>query len=64
MSTLTPHGPRLLWKPALIWLNAVSDAIVAIAFFATAFVLGYYVAAKSCSLAYSRALRSSPQSLE
>jgi signal transduction histidine kinase/CheY-like chemotaxis protein len=43
MSTLTPHGTCLLWKPELIWLNAVSDAMVAGAFFATAFVLGFFV---------------------
>jgi signal transduction histidine kinase len=43
MSTLTPHGACLEWKPELIWLNAVSDAMVAIAFFTTAFVLGFYV---------------------
>ena len=43
MSTLTPHGACLLWKPELIWLNAVSDAILAGAFFATAFVLGLFV---------------------
>src|SRR6266700_2784677 len=43
MSTLTPHGACLLWKPDLIWLNAISDAMVAIAFFTTAFVLGFYV---------------------
>jgi signal transduction histidine kinase/CheY-like chemotaxis protein len=43
MSTLTPHGACLLWKPELIWLNAVSDAMVACAFFATAFVLGFFV---------------------
>ena len=43
MSTLTPHGACLLWKPELIWLNAVSDAMVAVAFFATAFVLGLFV---------------------
>jgi len=43
MSTLTPHGACLLWKPELIWLNAVSDAMVAGAFFATAFVLGFFV---------------------
>src|SRR6266700_6431179 len=39
MSTLTPHGACLLWEPGLIWLNAISDALVAAAFFATAFVL-------------------------
>jgi len=43
MSTLIPHGACLLWKPELIWLNAVSDAMLAGAFFATAFVLGFFV---------------------
>jgi signal transduction histidine kinase len=43
MSTPLPHGACLLWKPELLWLNAVSDAMVAVAFFTTAFVLGYYV---------------------
>src|SRR6266436_3007881 len=43
MSMLIPHGACLLWKPELIWLNAVSDAMVAGAFFTTAFVLGFFV---------------------
>jgi signal transduction histidine kinase/CheY-like chemotaxis protein len=43
MSMLLPHGACLLWKPELIWLNAVSDALIAGAFFTTAFVLGSYV---------------------
>ncbi|MGY3619376.1 ATP-binding protein [Bradyrhizobium sp. USDA 10063] len=43
MSTLTPHGACLLWKLELIWLNAVSDAMLAGAFFTTAFVLGFFV---------------------
>ncbi len=43
MSTLTPHGACLLWKPELIWLNAVSDAMLACAFFAIAFVLAVFV---------------------
>jgi hypothetical protein len=43
MSMLTPHGVCLSWQPELIWLNAVSDAMVAVAFFATACVLGFYV---------------------
>src|ERR1700719_429838 len=43
MSTLVPRGTCLEWKPELIWLNAVSDAMVAVAFFTTAFVLGFYV---------------------
>src|SRR5450631_1407383 len=43
MSMLNPHGVCLLWQPELIWPNAISDAMTAIAFFATAFVLGFYV---------------------
>jgi len=42
MSTLSPHGACLLWEPELIWLNAISDAMVAGAFFATAFVLAFF----------------------
>jgi signal transduction histidine kinase/CheY-like chemotaxis protein len=43
MSTLIPHGACLLWKPELIWINAVSDTLIAGALFTTAFVLGFYV---------------------
>ena len=43
MSTLSPHGACLLWQPELIWLNAASDALVAIALFTTGFVLASYV---------------------
>jgi signal transduction histidine kinase len=32
-----------MWRPDLIWLNVVSDAAVAAAFFATALLLGYFV---------------------
>ncbi len=42
MSTLVPHGACLLWKPELIWLNAISDAMVAGALFTTAFVLAFF----------------------
>jgi len=43
MSTLIAHGACLLWKPELIWLNAISDALVAIALFTTGFVLASFV---------------------
>jgi len=43
MSKLIPHGACLQWTPELIWLNAVSDAMIAGAFFTTAFVLGFFV---------------------
>jgi signal transduction histidine kinase len=39
MSMLSPHGACLLWQPELIWLNAISDTVIAGAFFAAAFVL-------------------------
>jgi signal transduction histidine kinase/CheY-like chemotaxis protein len=42
MSTLVPHGACLLWKPELIWLNAISDALLAGAFFVTAFALALF----------------------
>jgi signal transduction histidine kinase/CheY-like chemotaxis protein len=42
MSTLIPHGASLLWKPELIWLNAISDTLIGGAFFAIAFVLGFF----------------------
>jgi signal transduction histidine kinase/CheY-like chemotaxis protein len=42
MSMLIPHGACLLWKPELIWLNAISDAMVACALFTTAFVLAFF----------------------
>ena len=43
MSTLTPHGACLLWKPELIWLNAISDSLIGAAFFATALFLALLV---------------------
>jgi signal transduction histidine kinase len=43
MSTLAPHGACLLWEPALIWLNAVSDTLIAGAFFAAAVVLALFL---------------------
>jgi signal transduction histidine kinase len=43
MSTLTPHGASLLWKPELIWLNAISDTLIACAFFAAAVVLALFL---------------------
>ncbi len=32
-SGLSPHGYCLLWEPGLIWLYAVSDTIIALAYF-------------------------------
>ena len=43
MSTLTPHGACLLWQPELVWLNAISDSLIASGFFATAFFVMFSV---------------------
>ena len=32
-SGLTPHGFCLLWEPGLLWMHAVSDAAIAVAYF-------------------------------
>ena len=37
MSMFTAHGACMLWKPELIWLNAISDILLAGSYFATAF---------------------------
>ncbi|MDB9524877.1 PAS domain S-box protein [Oscillatoria sp. CS-180] len=38
-----PHGHCYLWKPSLVSLHAVSDGIIAIAYFVIAFTLLYFV---------------------
>jgi signal transduction histidine kinase len=43
MSMLTPHGACLEWQPVLVWINAVSDALIGAGFFATALFLGLLV---------------------
>jgi signal transduction histidine kinase len=42
MSTLAPHGACLLWRPDLIWLNAISDGLVACALFVIALALALF----------------------
>ena len=32
-SGLSPHGFCLLWEPGLIWLYAISDAAIALAYY-------------------------------
>jgi signal transduction histidine kinase len=43
MSRLAPHGACLLWQPELIWLNAISDSVIAGSFFAIALFLALLV---------------------
>ena len=42
-STLSPHGYCLLWRPELIYLHVVSDAIITIAYYSIPFALGIFV---------------------
>ena len=46
-STLSPHGYCLTWRPELIWLHVVSDAIIAIAYFSIPFALAIFVSKRS-----------------
>jgi len=32
-SDFMPHGYCYLWKPGLVWLHAVSDVLIALAYF-------------------------------
>ena len=42
-SGLTPHGFCLLWEPGLIWLHAVSDGAIGIAYFTIPLALAVFV---------------------
>ncbi len=43
MSTFSPHGTCLLWDPHLLWLNAISDSLIASGYFAIALFLALLV---------------------
>ena len=42
-SNLTPHGFCLLWRPGLMALQVVSDAIIGIAYFSIPLTLAYFL---------------------
>lgn len=42
-SGLTPHGFCLLWEPALLWLQATSDALIGIAYYSIPLALVNFV---------------------
>jgi len=46
-ASLSPHGICLLWRPELIWLHIVSDAIISISYFSIPFVLALFVTKRS-----------------
>ena len=42
-SHFQPHGHCYLWQPALIWLHAVSDGLIALAYYLIPAILLYFV---------------------
>lgn len=42
-SPFLPHGQCLLWDSGLIWLHAISDAIIVFSYYSIPFVLAYFV---------------------
>lgn len=42
-SGLMPHGFCYQWKPALLWLHAVSDTLIALAYFSIPVALIYFI---------------------
>lgn len=38
-----PHGQCYLWSPGLIWLHAVSDSLIALAYFSIPLALMYFI---------------------
>ena len=42
-SSLMPHGYCLVWNPGLIWLHAVSDGLIGVAYFSIPLALIYFL---------------------
>ena len=42
-SDLMPHGYCYLWKPEIVWLHAVSDGLIALAYYLIPTTLVYFV---------------------
>jgi signal transduction histidine kinase len=38
-----PHGMCFLWNPSVLWLNVISDALIAAAYYAIPFLLFYFI---------------------
>jgi C4-dicarboxylate-specific signal transduction histidine kinase len=38
-----PHGDCYFWKPEIVWLHAISDAIIALSYYLIPFILIYFV---------------------
>jgi hypothetical protein len=45
--TLSPHGICLLWRPELVWLHIVSDAVIGLAYFSIPLALAAFVSKRA-----------------
>jgi hypothetical protein len=41
-SSFIPHGHCYLWKPSLVWLNIISDSVIALVYYSIPIVLVYF----------------------
>src|SRR6185503_20820818 len=48
-----PHGHCFLWRPEIVWLHAVSDTVIAVAYYSIPCALVYFVI-KRKDLVFSR----------
>ncbi|MEH1766463.1 sensor histidine kinase [Nostoc sp.] len=42
-SSFIPHGHCYLWKPNLVWLNIISDSLIALVYYSIPIILIYFV---------------------
>jgi C4-dicarboxylate-specific signal transduction histidine kinase len=42
-SDFMPHGVCFLWNPEIVWLHAISDAVIAVSYYLIPFALLYFV---------------------
>ena len=42
-SDFMPHGYCFLWQPGLVWLHAISDLVIALAYMSIPITIGYVV---------------------
>jgi hypothetical protein len=42
-SDFLPHGQCLLWQPGLLWLHAISDTLITVAYYSIPITLGYFL---------------------
>ncbi len=42
-SSFIPHGHCYLWKPSLVWLNIISDSLIALVYYSIPIILIYFV---------------------